>query len=55
MQTVRLNPKDARELAQQAALLYVSIGNAIDPTQARDVLQGKADAVVVVIKYDGFH
>jgi hypothetical protein len=42
---------DSKELAQQAAVMYVSIGNAIDPTDAKDVLKGKRGDVAAVIKF----
>jgi hypothetical protein len=49
-QTVRSNIEDAKELAQQAALMYASIGRAIDPSLAREVLQGKQGDIATVIK-----
>jgi hypothetical protein len=52
VQTVRSNAEDAKELAQQAAVMYVSIGKAIDPSQAKDVLQGKQSDLAIVIKFE---
>jgi hypothetical protein len=49
-QTVRSNVEDAKELAEQAAVLYVSIGKEIDPSQAKEELRGKPGDVAAVIK-----
>jgi hypothetical protein len=51
VQIVSSNESDAKELARQAAVLYVSIGNAIDPTEAKEVLQGKQGSIALVIRY----
>jgi hypothetical protein len=51
-QTVGSNKEDVGRLAQQAAILYVSIANAIDPAQANKVLQEKQGPLTVVIECD---
>jgi 3-methyladenine DNA glycosylase/8-oxoguanine DNA glycosylase len=42
--------QDAKDLAQQAAVMYVSIGRSIDPSLAEGVLQGMQGDIAVVIK-----
>jgi hypothetical protein len=43
--------EDAKELAEQAAVLYVSIGKSIDPSLEKEELQSKRGDIALVIKF----